>query len=176
MTEFGRRRSKKSAPLAEINITPFTDVVLVLLVIFMVSASFMGVNAKGGMNVNLPSAKSTEPTPAGKELEITVTKSNAVSINGSRVSVADLPGALNSLRKQSKVDLVIIKADEAVVYDRIVKVMDAVKLAGLDRIALATEMESGAGHLPGGHRGAQGKIKGFRRSSRPGKLSSGAAS
>jgi biopolymer transport protein ExbD len=140
MTGFSRR-SKKNAPLAEINITPFTDVVLVLLIIFMVSASFIGVNQAGGMNVNLPSAKSTEPTQPGKEIEITVTKANALSINGSRVAVQDLPGALNSMRKQSKIDLVIIRADEKVVYDRIVEVMDAVKLAGLDKIALATELE-----------------------------------
>jgi biopolymer transport protein ExbD len=137
MTGFGRR-GKKTAPLA--------DVVLVLLIVFMVSASFLGVNARSGMNVNLPSAKSTEPAQPGKELEITVTKANAVAINGNRVAIADLPGALNALRKQSKVDLVIIKADEAVVYDRIVKVMDAVKLAGLDKIALATEFEPAKAH------------------------------
>ena len=141
MTGFGGRRGRKNAPLAEINITPFTDVVLVLLVIFMVSASFLGVNAKGGMNVNLPSAKTTEPTLPGKEIEITVTKARVVAINGDQVAVADLPSRLNALRKQSNVDLVIIKADQAVVYDRIVKVMDAVKLAGLDKIALATELE-----------------------------------
>jgi biopolymer transport protein TolR len=135
------RRAKKSTPIAEINITPFTDVVLVLLVIFMVSASFLGMSDKSGMNVNLPSAKTTEPTQPGKEIEITVSKANAVAINGSRVAVQDLSGALNQLRKQSKVDLVIIKADQAVVYDRIVKVMDAVKLAGLDKIALASELE-----------------------------------
>jgi biopolymer transport protein TolR len=140
MTGFGRR-GKRAAPMAEINITPFTDVVLVLLVIFMVSASFIGVNNKGGMNVNLPSAKTTEPSQPGKELEITVTKNNAVAIDGNRVAVADLPGALNTLRKSTKVDLVIIQADQKVVYDRIVKVMDAVKLAGLDKIALATELE-----------------------------------
>jgi biopolymer transport protein TolR len=171
VTGLGRRRGKKSAPLAEINITPFTDVVLVLLIIFMVSASFLGVNAKGGMNVNLPSAKTTEPTQPGKELEITVTKANAVSIDGARVAVSDLPGALNRLRKQSKVDLVIIKADEAVVYDRIVKVMDAVKLAGLDKIALATEMEPAS---PAARRGAAGRGKGFRHSSLPGGRLSGA--
>jgi biopolymer transport protein ExbD len=140
MTGFARR-GKRSGPKAEINIVPFTDVVLVLLIIFMVSASFLGVNAKAGMNVNLPSAKSSEPAQPGKEIEIIVTKSNSVSINGNRVAVADLPGALNALRKQLKIDLVIIKADEKVVYDRIVKVMDAVKLAGLDKIALATELE-----------------------------------
>lgn len=171
MTGFGQRRGKRSAPLAEINITPFTDVVLVLLVIFMVSASFLGVNAKGGMNVNLPSAKSTEPTQPGKELEITVTKTNAVSIDGSRIAVSDLPGALNRLRKQSKVDLVIIKADEAVVYDRIVKVMDAVKLAGLDKIALATEV---APSTPSGRHGTRGRGKALRRSARPGVRPDGA--
>lgn len=154
MTGIGGRRGRKNAPLAEINITPFTDVVLVLLVIFMVSASFLGVNAKGGMNVNLPSAKTTEPTLPGKEIEITVTKAKIVSINGDPVAVADLPSRLNALRKQSNIDLVIIKADQAVVYDRIVKVMDAVKLAGLDKIALATELEpaTGAPRRPAGRR------------------------
>jgi biopolymer transport protein TolR len=157
VTGFGGRRGRKTAPLAEINITPFTDVVLVLLVIFMVSASFLGVNAKGGMNVNLPSAKTTEPTQPGKEIEITVTRAKAVSINGNPVAVADLPGALNALRKQSNIDLVVIKADQAVVYDRIVKVMDAVKLAGLDKIALATELE------PVPHRGGRAHGLGARR-------------
>jgi biopolymer transport protein TolR len=152
VTGFGGRRGRKTAPLAEINITPFTDVVLVLLVIFMVSASFLGVNAKGGMNVNLPSAKTTEPTQPGKEIEITVTRAKAVSINGNPVAVADLPGALNALRKQSNIDLVVIKADQAVVYDRIVKVMDAVKLAGLDKIALATELEPVTHRAAGSHR------------------------
>jgi biopolymer transport protein ExbD len=118
----------------------------------MVSASFLGVNAKGGMNVNLPSAKTTEPTQPGKEIEITVTRAKAVSINGNPVAVADLPGALNALRKQSNIDLVVIKADQAVVYDRIVKVMDAVKLAGLDKIALATELEPVTHRAAGSHR------------------------
>ncbi len=149
MTGLGKRRGRKSAPLAEINITPFTDVVLVLLIIFMVSASFLGVNAKGAMNVNLPSAKTTEPTLPGKEIEITVTKTRALSINGSPIAVADLPGALNAMRKHANIDLVIIKADQAVVYDRIVKVMDAVKLAGLDKIALATELEPNGSHAAG---------------------------
>src|SRR5438552_10455590 len=140
----------------------------------MVSASFLGVNPKGGMNVNLPSAKTHEATQPGKELEITVTKANAVSIDGQRVAVSDLPGALNRLRKQSKVDLVIIRADEAVVYDRIVKVMDAVKLAGLDKIALATEMEPISGHSAAGHRSAAGKSRAFRRTARPGARGNGA--
>jgi biopolymer transport protein TolR len=148
------RRGKRRAPMAEINITPFTDVVLVLLIIFMVSASFLGVNAKGALNVNLPSAKTTEAAQPGKEIEITVTRSNAVSINNNKVAVADLPGALNAIRQQSKIDLVIIKADEAVVYDRIVKVMDAVKLAGLDKIALATEFEN---ERPGRKRSRRGR-------------------
>jgi biopolymer transport protein TolR len=152
VTGFGGRRGRKTAPLAEINITPFTDVVLVLLVIFMVSASFLGMNAKGGMNVNLPSAKTTEPTLPGKQIEITVTKARVVSINGDPVAVADLPGRLNALRKQSNIDLVVIKADQAVVYDRIVKVMDAVKLAGLDKIALATELEPASHGATGRHR------------------------
>jgi biopolymer transport protein ExbD len=123
--------------MAEINITPFTDVVLVLLIIFMVSASFLGAG-KNGLNVNLPAARAAEAQPR-QDLEITLRADNALFLGRDRISLRDLPGALKARRRTANIDMVIIQADQRVLYDRIVQVMDAVKLAGLDKIALATE-------------------------------------
>jgi biopolymer transport protein ExbD len=125
--------------MAEINITPFTDVVLVLLIIFMLSASFIRNEEKQeSLKVNLPAAAAGEAQPR-QDLTITVRADGSLFIGRDRISLRDLPGALQARRSKGTSDMVIIQADQRVVYDRIVAVMDAVKLAGLDRIALATE-------------------------------------
>jgi biopolymer transport protein ExbD len=131
--------------MAEINITPFTDVVLVLLIIFMLSASFIRAEERQeALKVNLPAAAAGEAQPR-QDLVITVRADGALFIGRDRISLRDLPGALQARRKPEgpaparSSDMVIIQADSRVLYDRIVSVMDAVKLAGLDRIALATE-------------------------------------
>lgn len=122
--------------MAEINITPFTDVVLVLLIVFMVSASFLG-TGKNGLNVNLPAARAAEAQPK-QDLEITLRADNALYLGHDRISIRDLSAALKARRRVASIDMVIIQADQRVLYDRIVQVMDAVKLAGLEKIALAT--------------------------------------
>lgn len=125
--------------MAEINITPFTDVVLVLLIIFMISASFIRVEEKQeALKVNLPAAASGEAQPR-QDLIVTVRADGAVFLRRDRISLKDLPGALAAWRSAGATELVIIQADQRVRYDRIVAVMDAVKQAGLDKIALATE-------------------------------------
>jgi biopolymer transport protein ExbD len=127
--------------MAEINITPFTDVVLVLLIVFMVSASFLGAG-KNGLNVNLPAARAAEAQPK-QDLEITLRADNALYLGRDRISIRDLPAALKARRRVANIDMVIIQADQRVLYDRIVQVMDAVKLAGLEKIALATATSAG---------------------------------
>jgi biopolymer transport protein ExbD len=127
--------------MAEINITPFTDVVLVLLIVFMVSASFLGAG-KNGLNVNLPAARAAEAQPK-QDLEITLRADNALYLGRDRISIRDLPAALKARRRVASIDMVIIQADQRVLYDRIVQVMDAVKLAGLEKIALATATSTG---------------------------------
>lgn len=125
--------------MAEINITPFTDVVLVLLIIFMLSASFIRNEEKQeSLKVNLPAAATGEAQPK-QDLVVTVRADGAVYIGRDRIGLKDLPGALQARRGAGSSDMVIIQADSRVLYDRIVAVMDAVKLAGMDRIALATE-------------------------------------
>jgi biopolymer transport protein ExbD len=134
---FTRRRSRRSRVMAEINITPFTDVVLVLLIIFMVSASFLGVDRQG-LSVNLPAATASEAVPQ-QDVTVTVRADSSVFLGRDRIALRDLPGALQTRARARPIAMVVIQADERVRYDRIVKVMDAVKLAGLEKIALATD-------------------------------------
>ena len=136
-------KPKKRRPLmAEINITPFTDVVLVILIIFMVSASY--VSAQKALNVNLPAAKAAENLKDKQNLDVTITSEGKVYLNGDIMSIADMPAELRARNKAKPVDMVIVRADKVVPYDRVVRVMDAVKLAGIENIAFPTQPEGGA--------------------------------
>ena len=124
--------------MAEINITPFTDVCLVLLIIFMISASFLG--SPRGMDVKLPKAtnKSTTNLPA-KDVTISLVKNGAVYVDDKEVTFGTLAGELDGVKKKNKIEKVIIKADKDVLYDQVVKVMDAVRQTGMSAMSLAVE-------------------------------------
>jgi len=125
--------------IAEINMTPFTDVVLVLLIIFMVSASFLG--AQNALSVNLPAARNAEPVKDKQNLEVTVTRDQKVYLNGLVMSLQDMPTELKARNQKKPVDMVIVRADHVVPYERVVQVMDAVKQAGIENIAFPTAIE-----------------------------------
>ncbi|MBI3909855.1 MAG: biopolymer transporter ExbD [Armatimonadetes bacterium] len=131
-------KKRRHSVMAEINITPFTDVVLVLMIIFMVSASFVGVS--NALNVNLPTAKAAEPLQKKQDVDIVVQPSGHVLLNGNRIAVRDLAGTLKAMHRETPVDQVIVRADRSVVWERVVQVMDAAKQAGLVNIALPTEV------------------------------------
>ncbi|HET6384303.1 MAG TPA: biopolymer transporter ExbD [Armatimonadota bacterium] len=143
----GRRR-----PMAEINITPFTDVCLVLLIIFMVSASFM--NAQRGLDIKLPSPskdaqKDNRPVrditllvASAGTITMTVTTGKSAAV--SKVLQPDqLMAALDQEANQYHVQSVTIKADHGVVYKSVVSVMDTVKQAGIEYMALAVQAPAG---------------------------------
>ena len=132
-------KAKRAQVMAEINITPFTDVVLVILIIFMVSASFMG--AQKALEVNLPSAKNSADMKQKQNVDVTVSKEGRVYLNNDLMSISDLPAELNDRNKKKAVDMVIVRADKEVPYDRVVRVMDAVKQAGIENIAFPTQRE-----------------------------------
>jgi biopolymer transport protein ExbD len=132
-------KAKRGQLMAEINITPFTDVVLVILIIFMVSASFMG--AQKALEVNLPSAKNSADMKQKQNVDVTVSKEGKVYLNNDLMSISDLPAELNDRNKKKPVDMVIVRADKVVPYDKVVRVMDAVKQAGIENIAFPTQQE-----------------------------------
>jgi biopolymer transport protein ExbD len=131
-TSRGRRQVGTS--LSEINVTPFVDVMLVLLVIFMVTAPMM----QSGIGVNLPQAE-TDSKPAEEGLTLTVTKDQYIHIGESTVNINLLERRLNEyfLNKQKKV--VYLQADEDLPFKVIVRIMDITKKAGIEIIGIITE-------------------------------------
>jgi biopolymer transport protein ExbD len=125
---------------AEINITPLTDVCLVLLIIFMVTATFLTQNT--GLNVDLPKAATSQTLPA-KRVELTVTKDGAVYVDGQSIPRPDLAESLAAKLQETSVKTVVIKADADVPYRHVADAMDAACLLGAE-ITLAADQQQGA--------------------------------
>jgi biopolymer transport protein TolR len=138
-----KRAGKGRQVMAEINITPFTDVVLVLLIIFMVSASFMGAQQRS-LEVNLPSAKMSEKLKNLENVEVTIKGDQTVFLNGDRFSPDSLSRELYARNQKKAIDTVIVRADKGVPYERVVRIFDAVKQAGIVNVALPTKMQTSA--------------------------------
>jgi biopolymer transport protein TolR len=133
-----RRRGRRHAPMAEINVTPMVDVMLVLLIIFMVAAPMLTV----GVPVELPSAKGQQLPSANKEpLVVTVTKDNQVYIGETKLSVEELPAKFAELAKSRVDEAVIVRGDKGIDYGSVLKVMGLANEAGLRKISLMSEKE-----------------------------------
>ncbi|MDE2180588.1 MAG: biopolymer transporter ExbD [candidate division NC10 bacterium] len=120
--------------LSEINITPFVDVVLVLLVIFLITAPMM----LRGIDVKVPKTETKNVGPE-ERLMLTVTKEKVVYLDGQPITLVRLERALDGLRQRNAKAAVFLRADEGVAYGVVVKVMDAVKKAGIERLGMVTE-------------------------------------
>lgn len=128
------RRGRKQV-FAEINITPLTDVCLVLLIIFMVTATFL--TPTTGLNVELPKAASAKDLPA-RNVEMTVMRDGALYVDGQRVDKTQLGPALTLKLQQTSLKTVVIKADADVPYHCVADAMDAACGLGAD-ITLAAD-------------------------------------
>ncbi len=121
--------------VAEINITPLTDVFLVLLIIFMVTSSVI---ANTGKNVNLPEAQESSQTPK-KAVNVTLDEHGEVQINGKDVPYDQLFAYLKAALDASEQKTVVLRGDKQVVLERAVHVLDQAQLAGAEGFALATK-------------------------------------
>jgi biopolymer transport protein TolR len=120
--------------LSEINVTPFVDVMLVLLIIFMVTAPMM----QEGVDVNLPQAKGKSLPTKEKRMTITITSKKEIFLNDRKIG---LPGLEDKLKKifQDRADKgLFLKADEVVPYGFVVKTMAAIRSAGIDQLGMVT--------------------------------------
>jgi len=120
--------------LAEINIVPLVDVVLVLLLIFMLTAPMM----YRGIDVNLPKAAS-KPTAVEERMVLTVTKDQALFLNEKRVPPTGLEATLRSTFANRNDKTLYLKADSALSYGAVVETMDRVRRAGIERLGMVTE-------------------------------------
>ncbi len=124
--------------IAEINITPLTDIFLVLLIIFMISSSAM---MEGGLNVKLPTAKSSSITSSSnsKPIYVTIAKDGGLSVGDKRADIENLTEVIREAIAGNEDKTVVIRGDEGVVLGRAVQIMDAARNAGAQKIAIATQ-------------------------------------
>jgi biopolymer transport protein TolR len=128
----GERRIGTS--LAEINIIPLVDVVLVLLLIFMLTAPMM----YRGIDVNLPRA-AAKPTAVEERMVLTVTKDRALYLNDKRVAPGTLDTALRAAFGNRTDKTLYLKADSGLAYGAVIETMDQVRRAGIERLGMVTE-------------------------------------
>ncbi|HON38080.1 MAG: ExbD/TolR family protein [Pseudomonadota bacterium] len=122
-------------PVSEINVTPLVDVMLVLLIIFMVSAPMM----KEGMKVDLPEAEARALQTQTQDLTITINQDRTLDINGSPIDLARLDVILEQIREQRGVESVYLQADKSIPYGYVVEVMSLIRSTGLTKIGLVTQ-------------------------------------
>lgn len=132
----GRRGRRGGARMAEINVTPFVDVMLVLLIIFMVAAPMLTV----GVPVELPRT-SAGALPAEQEepLAITLTADGAILVMSTEVAPTELLPQLRAIAAERRDNKVFLRADGSIPYERVVQVMGALNAGGFNNIGLVTE-------------------------------------
>ncbi|MFQ5916656.1 MAG: protein TolR [Candidatus Binatia bacterium] len=127
--------------ISQINVTPFVDVMLVLLVIFMVTAPII----QQGVQVNLPQAKAG--AIAGKEdpLIVSVSKNGRIYLNDNRINLKDLGIKLRAISKIQKGKEVYLRADQNVRYGVVMKTIEVIKESGMARLGMITRPRSRKG-------------------------------
>jgi biopolymer transport protein TolR len=120
--------------LSEINVTPFVDVMLVLLVIFMVTAPMM----QEGVDVNLPQAKGKALPSKEKRVTISVTDKREIYINDRKTPLAELEETLKKVFQNRLDKQIFLRADEVVPYGFVVKTMAAIRSAGIEQLGMVT--------------------------------------
>ena len=121
--------------MSEINVTPFVDVMLVLLIIFMVTAPMM----IQGVDVSLPEATSGPLESKQEQLIVTIDQNNQVYVNDFRVGVEGLKEKLIQITKNQKADEIYLRADKTVAYGMVVYVMSEIKGAGIEKLGMITD-------------------------------------
>jgi biopolymer transport protein TolR len=131
----GRRRRYKL--MGEINVTPFVDVMLVLLIVFMITAPLLTV----GVTVDLPETTST-PLPGQDEpLTVSVSREGKVFLQDSAITLEDLGPRLQAITERNPDTRIFVRGDKVIDYGRVMAVVGAIHAAGFTKVALVTELD-----------------------------------
>jgi biopolymer transport protein ExbD len=141
------KRSDRVKMIKDINITPFTDVCLVLLIIFMVTASAL--TNEASLRINLPKAATAPDTQLPANITVRITRERELYVNSQLVTGDTLATTLRTLHLQSGARLLVVRADEGIPYRDVVTVIDTARHVGLDQIALATRQPEHTPVTPG---------------------------
>jgi biopolymer transport protein TolR len=138
----GGRRRRRRAVMSEINVTPFVDVMLVLLIVFMVSAPLLTV----GVPIDLPQSQAKTLEQNNEPLAISINQQGQIFLQKDEIKLDDLLPKLKAIidaRGGSSNDLIYIRGDKTVAYGTMMRVMGRISGAGYHRVALVTDIEQG---------------------------------
>lgn len=135
---FGNKKRRRTKLMSDINITPFTDVILVLLIIFMVTTPIITHSA---LKVQLPKATNVE-NESGEQITITIDAQGLIIIDGTKVAISDLKEELTARIGSKSNAAVVVKGDKAAKYESVVTVIDIAKSCGAKKFALAVEIKN----------------------------------
>jgi biopolymer transport protein TolR len=139
----GKSKRRRRPVMSEINVTPFVDVMLVLLIVFMVSAPLLTV----GVPIDLPQSQAKALEQNNEPLAISVNNQSQIFLQNDEIKLDDLLPKLKAIidaRGGSSNDLIYIRGDRTVAYGMMMRVMGRISGAGYHRIALVTEVEQGS--------------------------------
>ena len=141
-TPVGRRRHRRRSIMSEINVTPFVDVMLVLLIIFMVSAPLLTV----GVPIDLPQTQAKALDQDREPLTVSVNGKGQVFLQNSEIKVEDLVAKLEAITQArgGTDERIYVRGDRKVDYGTVMRVMGRLSAAGFHRVALVTEVEQGS--------------------------------
>jgi len=128
---------KRNKTISQINVTPMVDVMLVLLVIFMITAPLLTV----GVPINLPKTKAASLPEDQTPLSVTINKEEKIFVQDTEISLEKLIPKLISISKNRSDRKIFIRADEVLSYGKVVKIMAIITSAGFNKIALVTDFE-----------------------------------
>jgi biopolymer transport protein TolR len=137
---FGKRRHRRNPVMSEINVTPMVDVMLVLLIIFMVSAPLLTV----GVPIDLPQTQATSLNQTDKEpIAVSVNNDGKVFVRDTEIELDELVPKLKAMTEArgGKDERIYVRGDKTVNYGTVMKVMGRLSTAGFRRVALVTEVE-----------------------------------
>ena len=142
-----RRPGRGHRPMAEINVTPFVDVMLVLLVVFMITAPLLTV----GVPVDLPQASTSTLAGSEEPLTITIRKDGSVYLQETKVEIDDLAPRLSAIAqaKGQQSPRVYVRGDAGVNYGAVMEVMGTINAGGFNKVALVAAAPQGAGEAKG---------------------------
>jgi biopolymer transport protein TolR len=136
----GRRlRGRRRTMMSEINVTPFVDVMLVLLIVFMVAAPLLTV----GVPIDLPESQAKSIEQDKEPLSISVNDKGQVFLQNTEIKVDELVAKLKAIAKNGSEERIYVRGDRKVDYGTVMRVMGRLSAAGYRRVALVTEVEQG---------------------------------
>src|ERR1700736_6560142 len=133
--------SGRGQMVSQINVTPLVDVMLVLLVIFMVTAPII----QQGVEVTLPSVKAEGLPGKEEQFVVSITKDSQIYLNDAKLSADDLTDKLKAISQERPDRQVFIRADDQVPYGQVIRTMAAIKAAGIENVGMVTEMPADSG-------------------------------